>query len=115
MGVIVRLAVQLIYASLLILIRVQVNDLSPSLLALLLLPQMIRTSKEYATTPRIVVVSSEVHFWVTVAEDLLESPNIVEIIGSKEYCIKSGGMSNRYPLSKRQYFLQGYIHYLAYH
>ena len=82
----------------------QVNNLSPSLLALLLLPQMIRTSKEYETTPRIVVVSSEMHFWVSVEKDLLESPNIVEIIGSKEYCTKSGMMgTQRYSLTKRQY------------
>ncbi|KAJ6520379.1 short-chain dehydrogenase/reductase family protein-like protein [Mycena sanguinolenta] len=36
----------------------QVNNLSTPLLALLLLPAMIRTAEQFSTTPRLVVVSS---------------------------------------------------------
>jgi len=79
---------------------VQVNNISLSLLALLLLPRMIQTSKEYSTTPRLVVVSSEVHFMASLDQHVLESPKILETIGSKEYCSKRGKMSGRYALTK---------------
>ena len=83
--------------------RVQVNNLSLSLLSLLLLPRMIKTSREYSTTPRLVVVSSEVHFMASLDRHVLESPRVLETIGSKEYCSKRGVMGGRYPLTKRQY------------
>jgi hypothetical protein len=83
--------------------RIQVNNLSQSLLALLLLPRMIQTSKEYTTAPRLVVVSSEVHFFAALNQDISESPKILEAIGSKEYSTKPGVMNGRYPLTKREY------------
>jgi len=67
----------------------QVNYLSPSLLALLLLPRMIQTGKEYGTAPRLVVVTSEVHFWAHLDQNVLESPDILKTIGSKEYCTQA--------------------------
>jgi hypothetical protein len=85
--------------------RIQVNNLSSSLLALLLLPCMIHTAKEYSTTPRLVIVASDAHFMATVEQYLLEHPKIMETIGSKEYCTKSGIMNDRYPLTKRQYIV----------
>lgn len=66
--------------------RLQVNDLSLSLLALLLLPRTLETAKTYHTTPRIVIVSSEVHYWARFEDKVFDSPNAFEILGSKEYC-----------------------------
>ncbi|KAF5361813.1 hypothetical protein D9756_002391 [Leucocoprinus leucothites] len=65
---------------------IQVNDLSGSLLAFLLLPRMLETAKQYITTPRIVVVSSEVHYWTSLERDVLDSPNAFELLGSEKYC-----------------------------
>ncbi|KAF8235600.1 short-chain dehydrogenase [Tricholoma matsutake] len=78
----------------------QVNNLSQSLLVLLLLPRMIHTSKQYSTTPRIVVVSSEAHFFATLPQSVLESAKILETVGSKEYCTMPGVMRSRYNLTK---------------
>ncbi|KAF9447064.1 NAD(P)-binding protein [Macrolepiota fuliginosa MF-IS2] len=64
----------------------QVNNLSSSLLALLLLPRVLKTAKQHGTIPRIVIVSSEVHFWTTFEDKVLDSPNAFEVLGSKEYC-----------------------------
>ena len=63
---------------------------------------MIQTSKEYATIPRLVVVSSEMHFVATLDQDISESPKILEAIGSKEYSTKPGVMNGRYALTKRE-------------
>lgn len=67
-------------------IRLQVNDLSLSLLGILLLPRMLETAKRHQTTPRTVVVSSEVHYWTKIQEEVLKSPNAFDTLGSKEYC-----------------------------
>ncbi|KAJ7459715.1 hypothetical protein FB451DRAFT_1563441 [Mycena latifolia] len=76
----------------------QVNCLSIPLLSLLLLPCMVRTAREHSTLPRIVVVASEVHYMSTIEKRVLESPNILETLGSAEYCTKS--MESRYFLTK---------------
>ncbi|KAJ6595764.1 hypothetical protein DFH09DRAFT_1259000 [Mycena vulgaris] len=77
----------------------QVNCLSTPLLALLLLPLMIKTSKEHSTLPRIVVVSSEVHYWISIEKDLVENPGMLKAMGSAEYCT-SQNMETRYLLTK---------------
>lgn len=64
----------------------QVNCLSIPLLCLLLLPQMVRTAQEHSTLPRIVVVASEVHYFAKIENDVLESPAILETLGSAEFC-----------------------------
>ncbi|KIY65747.1 short-chain dehydrogenase [Cylindrobasidium torrendii FP15055 ss-10] len=58
----------------------QVNNLSTPLLALRLLPLMKRTSKDYATTPRLVVVSSGVHYnaQVPALMEVLSAPRLLE-------------------------------------
>ncbi|KAK7048238.1 hypothetical protein R3P38DRAFT_3307133 [Favolaschia claudopus] len=62
---------------------------SMPLLTLLLLPHMVRTAQQYSTTPRIVMVASDVHYWANIGgKRVLESPNILETLGSKEYCTK---------------------------
>ncbi|KAJ7708899.1 hypothetical protein B0H17DRAFT_916458 [Mycena rosella] len=77
----------------------QVNCLSTSLVALLLLPIMVKTAKEHSTLPRIVVVSSEVHYWYTFEKGLSEDPEILKTLGSAEYCTPKK-MEERYILTK---------------
>lgn len=64
----------------------QVNCLSMPLLSLLLLPHMVRTAREHSTTPRIVVVASEVHYMASIEKRVAESPEILATLGSAEYC-----------------------------
>ncbi|KAJ7089873.1 hypothetical protein B0H15DRAFT_839583 [Mycena belliarum] len=79
----------------------QVNDLSTPLMALLLLPIMVKTAKDHATIPRLVVVSSEVHYWVTIDKSLIEGPNLFKVLGSKEYCHSTPKvLEDRYLLTK---------------
>ncbi|KDR67612.1 hypothetical protein GALMADRAFT_257837 [Galerina marginata CBS 339.88] len=63
---------------------VQVNDLSSSLLALLLLPRMLETATKYNTTPRLVVVTSEVHHWVTIDKNIIDAPNPLQRYAQKD-------------------------------
>jgi NAD(P)-dependent dehydrogenase (short-subunit alcohol dehydrogenase family) len=62
----------------------QVNNLCTSLLALRLLPIMLRTAEKHQTTPRIVVVASEVHYWADLDKDVINSPNGLEKFGKRE-------------------------------
>ncbi|KAK7026616.1 WW domain-containing oxidoreductase [Favolaschia claudopus] len=78
----------------------QVNHLSTSLLALLLLPIMIRTAKQHATVPRIVVVSSDMHYFVKFSRDIAEDPEILKTLGGAEYCKNPKNMQDRYELTK---------------
>ncbi|KIL64811.1 hypothetical protein M378DRAFT_186611 [Amanita muscaria Koide BX008] len=78
---------------------IQVNCLAPSLLALLLLPIMVETAKNHLITPRIVVVSSEVHGWASFSDQVLSSHSPLQVLGSNEYCTKEV-MGRRYPDSK---------------
>ncbi|KAJ7825401.1 hypothetical protein B0H14DRAFT_3145355 [Mycena olivaceomarginata] len=75
----------------------QVNCLSVPLVALLLLPAMIKTGETYSTLPRIVVVSSEMHHWADIEKSVRGNPNV---ISSAQYCNKSGVMMSRYNLTK---------------
>ncbi|KAF7345417.1 WW domain-containing oxidoreductase [Mycena venus] len=81
-------------------ISLQVNHLSTSLLALLLLPAMIRTAQRHSTTPRLVVVSSGAHHWVEVDKKLYENPDVLKTLGGAEYCSNPKNMQGRYPLTK---------------
>ncbi|KAJ7453066.1 hypothetical protein B0H11DRAFT_1927217 [Mycena galericulata] len=78
----------------------QVNHLSTSLLALLLLPSMVNTAVRYGTLPRLVVVSSGPHHWPTIDKSLRENPEIIKTMGDAEYCTSPGGMRRRYPITK---------------
>ncbi|KAJ7777253.1 hypothetical protein B0H16DRAFT_1301756 [Mycena metata] len=77
----------------------QVNCLSTPLVALRLLPTMIRTGQEHCTTPRIVVVSSEMHYYVDIEKSVCKKPGIIKTLGSSEYCTKKI-MANRYRVTK---------------
>ncbi|KAJ7474896.1 hypothetical protein FB451DRAFT_277908 [Mycena latifolia] len=81
-------------------ISLQVNDLSTSLLALLLLPRMLDTARTHATLPRIVVVSSGVHYWVELDKHLREDPAMLKTLGGTEHCSVPKNMEGRYPLTK---------------
>ncbi|KAJ2930295.1 hypothetical protein H1R20_g6819, partial [Candolleomyces eurysporus] len=70
----------------------QVNDLSTSLLCLLLAPRMVETGEKFKTKPRLVVVCSEVHYWTTLKDEVFESKSAFRTISSKEY----GKMDARY-------------------
>jgi len=64
----------------------QVNDLSSSLLAILLVPRLLETARQENTTPRLVVVTSELHYWTEIEDQIFDSPNAFDVLGSKEYC-----------------------------
>ncbi|KAF9485551.1 NAD(P)-binding protein [Pholiota conissans] len=76
----------------------QVNDISPSLLALRLLPLMVETAKTHRTTPRIVVVSSETHYWTSFAKEVIDSPNPLRLLGAEKESAKH--MKTRYEDTK---------------
>ncbi|KAJ2930251.1 hypothetical protein H1R20_g6820, partial [Candolleomyces eurysporus] len=71
---------------------IQVNNLSTSLLCLLLAPRMVETGEKFKTKPRLVVVGSEVHYWSTLKNEVFESGSAFRTISSKEY----GKMDARY-------------------
>ena len=60
--------------------------MSTSLLGLRLIPRMVETWKTYNTTPRIVVVSSEVHNWSNLDSEkqVLDAANPFEVFGRSE-------------------------------
>ncbi|KAF8903501.1 hypothetical protein CPB84DRAFT_1845793 [Gymnopilus junonius] len=75
---------------------VQVNDLSTFLLALLLLPRMLETAERHNTTPRLVVLSSEVLYWAVVERSLFDAPNPIREYGHKDH------LKNTYQITKRK-------------
>ncbi|KAL1730027.1 hypothetical protein EV714DRAFT_211911 [Schizophyllum commune] len=59
----------------------QVNVISPSILALLLLPLMVRTSRERHTIPRTVTVTSSMHYYVPpYGDDIFLQPELLKAI-----------------------------------
>ncbi|KAJ7740465.1 hypothetical protein DFH07DRAFT_926586 [Mycena maculata] len=77
----------------------QVNCLSTPLLGLLLLPSMIKTAQEHSVSPRLVVVSSSMHYWVDIEKKVSENPGILHTLGSAEYCATKA-YETRYQLTK---------------
>ncbi|KAF4610727.1 hypothetical protein D9613_006657 [Agrocybe pediades] len=77
----------------------QVNNLSTSLLALLLLPRMMETAEEHNTTPRLVVVSSEVHYWSKIDKKVIDAANPIKFYGSEDNFTRVD-QKNRYPETK---------------
>jgi hypothetical protein len=70
-------------------------------MAILLLPLMVKTAQQRNTQPRLSIVSSDVHYWVSLKPDVIKSPKILEKLSSKEYCTKKV-MTDRYMVSKRK-------------
>ncbi|TFK39464.1 hypothetical protein BDQ12DRAFT_649951 [Crucibulum laeve] len=79
---------------------VQVNDLSLSLLALRLLPRMVETARKYSTTPRLVLVSSEVHYLTRFNKAIEDAGNPLRLLGSKSYSSEPGVITERYNQTK---------------
>ncbi|KAL1683389.1 hypothetical protein EV122DRAFT_201666 [Schizophyllum commune] len=64
---------------------IQVNVVSSSILAILLLPIMLRTSRERHTIPRTVVVASSVHFWAPPwNNEICNQPGILKALSDQE-------------------------------
>jgi len=64
----------------------QVNVLSPGLLAFLLLPLMLKTAKAYPqTVPRITVVSSGFHIYTKLDADIIGTDTPLALMNEKEY------------------------------
>ncbi|KAJ7089051.1 hypothetical protein C8R43DRAFT_1092574 [Mycena crocata] len=80
-------------------ISLHVNCLSTPLLALRLLPAMIKTAHKHSTVPRLVVVSSGMHYFTDLPKNVYERPDIFKTLGSAGYCT-SKVMQDRYSVTK---------------
>ncbi|KAK1235278.1 hypothetical protein PQX77_001500 [Marasmius sp. AFHP31] len=76
--------------------NLQSNVLGPALHIVLHLPKLLETAKKYPkTTPRIVSVSSDVHYWTTTpVTEVLEAPNSLKFLNDKSYFGRK--VDNRY-------------------
>jgi retinol dehydrogenase-12 len=84
----------------------QVNFLSLALLAVLLFPIILETSAANASAlhrPRIIFVTSELHFWLKSAPELLASANMLTQLNDAEYNSSRTVMRNRYFVTKRAF------------
>ena len=73
--------------SVMVLVRIQVNDLSAMLLTILLFPCLFKAvSSGTSVNPRVVIVSSDVHYWTKFSETEVESNNILQKLSDKNYC-----------------------------
>ncbi|KAL1744202.1 hypothetical protein HDZ31DRAFT_39222 [Schizophyllum fasciatum] len=64
---------------------IQVNFMASSILALLLVPIMARTSRERHTLPRIVIVASAMHYWAKPWDaDIFYQPEILKALSDQE-------------------------------
>jgi len=73
---------------------ITVNVVSTFLLALMILPKLRETATKYNVTPRLSIVTSEVHAWTNLPEK--SNHNILGTLSNKE----TADMANRYPVSK---------------
>ncbi|KAK1224905.1 hypothetical protein PQX77_012182 [Marasmius sp. AFHP31] len=78
--------------------NLQVNLLGPALHLLLHLPKLLETAKKYPeTTPRIVWVSSDIHYRADEPlKEILDAPNSLEFLNDKAYWARNPG----YPETK---------------
>jgi len=79
---------------------IQVNHLSAMLSTILLLPCLLKAaSSGTSPNPRVVVVSSDLHYRAKLSKGEVESDNILRKLSNKDYCT-SRVMANRYDLTK---------------
>jgi len=76
----------------------QVNHLSTALLSIRLIPCFMKAATS-PIFPRLVIVSSDVHYWVYELPEA-QAPKILELLGSEEHCKKEGIQRKRYSVSK---------------
>jgi hypothetical protein len=67
--------------------RLQVGYLGACLLALLLLPRLAESGAPEASS-RIVFVTSDMHYWMKLADIEPHEPQMLQVLGSREYCTK---------------------------
>ncbi|KAJ3525458.1 hypothetical protein NM688_g8400 [Phlebia brevispora] len=80
----------------------QVNHLSTALLAVLLLPNLVRTAQKHGTHSRLVIVSSDTHYWTKFDEEMLDAPSILRKLNDREFCTTEV-MAHRYYDTKCEY------------
>lgn len=73
---------------------IAVNVISTFYLAMLMLPKLKSSAKEFGIKPRLVIVSSEVHAWTKFPE--WKEPKVFDALGIES----KAGMGERYPTSK---------------
>ncbi|KZV80750.1 NAD(P)-binding protein [Exidia glandulosa HHB12029] len=78
----------------------QVNHISTALLCILLVPLLNKTAQAFLVVPRIVIISSEMHFFATVEDKVRAQPRLLETLSSQEYCTPKHMAQDRYNLSK---------------
>ncbi|KAF9254734.1 short-chain dehydrogenase [Marasmius fiardii PR-910] len=79
----------------------QVNHFSFGLHAMYHIPKMLETAKRFGVNPRLVLVSSDTHYWTTICDEAIEAPNTLEFLTTKEYSLRDGIMGDqRYMESK---------------
>ncbi|KZV80721.1 NAD(P)-binding protein [Exidia glandulosa HHB12029] len=78
----------------------QVNHISTALLCILLVPLLNKTAQTFSVFPRIVIISSEMHFFATVEDKVRARPRLLETLSSQEYCTQKHMAQDRYNLSK---------------
>ena len=65
--------------------RLQVNVLSAAMHIILHLPKMLQTAKEHPeTVPRIVLVSSDTHYWATISTEAIDAPNMLRYLSDRD-------------------------------
>ena len=75
------------------LVSVQVNHLSAVLLTILLLPCLLRAaSSGTSPNPRVVIVSSDVHYWTKFSKIEVESDKILQKLSDKDHCTSQWGI-----------------------
>ncbi|KAJ8508734.1 hypothetical protein ONZ45_g9033 [Pleurotus djamor] len=84
----------------------EVNHLAPALLILLLLPKIFKAAESYPSgrSPRIVIVSSELHQYGKIPKQALKATSPLEVMGSKEVATPYNN-GTRYNLVKRMTYL----------
>ncbi|KAF9260800.1 NAD(P)-binding protein, partial [Marasmius fiardii PR-910] len=79
----------------------QVNLISTALHIVLHIPKMLRTARKYRElTPRIVVVSTDSHYWSTIHTEAIDAPNSLEFLNQKKYAMELLKSLQRYPETK---------------
>jgi len=67
--------------------RIQVNHLSAMLLTVLLLPCLLRAAESGTSpNPRVVIVSSDIHYQAKLSKEEVESEKILQKLSDKDHC-----------------------------
>ncbi|KDQ11369.1 hypothetical protein BOTBODRAFT_35450 [Botryobasidium botryosum FD-172 SS1] len=78
---------------------IQVNHLSTALLSVLLLPTLQKTAQDTNTMPRLVIVSSAMHYWAKLQVKELQQEDLIKALSSEEFCT-AANMKERYQVTK---------------